>query len=109
MADAPAKACRCGGRVRRGVCDRCGPQRPQPEQRASSNARGYTYRWQQASEAYRTQHPLCEECVRQGRVTPASVVDHVVPHRGDAGRFWDQDNWEALCKTCHDRKTASGK
>ena len=49
------------------------------------------------------------ECVRQGRVTPASVVDHVVPHRGDAGRFWDQDNWEALCKTCHDRKTASGK
>jgi 5-methylcytosine-specific restriction protein A len=20
--------------------------------------------------------------------------------------FWDEDNWQALCKPCHDRKTA---
>jgi 5-methylcytosine-specific restriction protein A len=34
------------------------------------------------------------------------VVDHVVPHRGDPVVFWDQDNWRALCKRCHDAKTA---
>ncbi|AFR18473.1 HNH endonuclease [Burkholderia pseudomallei] len=37
---------------------------------------------------------------------PASVVDHIVPHRGDAHLFWDQSNWQAMSKSCHDRKTA---
>lgn len=37
---------------------------------------------------------------------PASVVDHIVPHRGDANLFWDQSNWQAMSKSCHDRKTA---
>ena len=26
----------------------------------------------------------------QGRVVPATVVDHVVPHRGDQKLFWDE-------------------
>jgi 5-methylcytosine-specific restriction protein A len=34
------------------------------------------------------------------------VVDHVVPHRGDAVLFWNKRNWAALCKPCHDAKTA---
>lgn len=37
----------------------------------------------------------------------ASVVDHVIPHRGDKALFWDSDNWQPLCKPCHDRKTAA--
>jgi 5-methylcytosine-specific restriction protein A len=39
-------------------------------------------------------------------VVAATVVDHVVPHRGDAALFWDEVNWAALCKRCHDAKTA---
>ena len=35
----------------------------------------------------------------------ATVVDHIVPHRGDPKLFWDTDNWQALCKQCHDHKT----
>jgi 5-methylcytosine-specific restriction protein A len=36
------------------------------------------------------------------------VVDHIIPHRGDQYLFWDQENWQALCKDCHDRKTGRG-
>jgi 5-methylcytosine-specific restriction protein A len=51
-------------------------------------------------------HPLCEECKRNGRLTPATVVDHITPHKGNRELFWDESNWQALCKSCHDRKTA---
>jgi 5-methylcytosine-specific restriction endonuclease McrA len=58
--------------------------------------------------AFLRAHPLCEcdECKAQGRVLAASVVDHRVPHRGDMRLFWDSSNWQALSKSCHDRKTA---
>jgi 5-methylcytosine-specific restriction endonuclease McrA len=23
--------------------------------------------------------------------------------------FWDKTNWQALCKRCHDQKTATGQ
>ena len=41
-----------------------------------------------------------------GRLVPATVVDHVVPHRGDQRLFWDESNWAPACKPCHDAKTA---
>jgi 5-methylcytosine-specific restriction protein A len=40
-------------------------------------------------------------CKDVGRVAKATVVDHVVPHNGDQGLFWDDGNWQALCATCH--------
>lgn len=43
--------------------------------------------------------------MRQGRYTKATVVDHITPHRGDPGLFWDEANWQPMCKQCHDRKT----
>jgi len=41
-------------------------------------------------------------CEARGRVTPATVVDHITPHRGDMARFWDRENWQSLCAPCHD-------
>lgn len=32
----------------------------------------------------------------------AEVVDHIQPHKGDTDLFHDPDNWQALCKQCHD-------
>jgi 5-methylcytosine-specific restriction protein A len=55
---------------------------------------------------YLYRHPLCVNCHDQGYLEPATVVDHIQPHRGDQALFWDPSNWQALCKTCHDRKTA---
>lgn len=68
----------------------------------SSTQRGYGYKWQKAREQFLHQHPLCAYCERSGMVTAATVVDHKVPHRGDQALFWDQDNWQPLCKPCHD-------
>jgi len=41
------------------------------------------------------------------RLTAANVVDHRIPHRGDEELFWDESNWQAMAKECHDRKTAA--
>jgi hypothetical protein len=30
------------------------------------------------------------------------VFDHVEGHHGDYEKFWDRDNWQALCKRHHD-------
>ncbi|WP_420893629.1 HNH endonuclease [Pseudomonas rhodesiae] len=75
--------------------------------RETSAQRGYSYKWQQARKAYLTKHPLCVECERQGLVVAATDLDHVVPHKGDMGVFWDSSNWQSLCHPCHSRKTAS--
>lgn len=54
--------------------------------------------------------------MKRGRHVLATVVDHKLPHRlgeakesGDKQQiaqaqklFWDQDNWQGLCKQCHD-------
>lgn len=45
-------------------------------------------------------------CGEGGKVEPATVVDHVRPHKGDADLFWHGD-LQPLCAPCHDgRKRA---
>ena len=39
-------------------------------------------------------------------MTASTTVDHIIPHKGDRKLFWDKTNWQALCKPCHDAKTA---
>lgn len=63
--------------------------------------RGYDARWQAASASYLLHHPLCRMCEEIGRTTEATLVDHVEPHRGDAAKFWDEENWQPLCVPCH--------
>ncbi len=65
-----------------------------------------TPRWKRERRGFLFLAPLCAECARDGVVTPAREVDHVVPHRGDEGLFWDRRNWQSLCRPCHSRKTA---
>lgn len=35
-------------------------------------------------------------------VIEAVIVDHIKPHKGDRTLFFDYDNTQSLCKTCHD-------
>lgn len=79
------------------------------QKRKSSNQRGYNGRWRKARETYLKHHPLCVECLKEGRYVPSTVVDHIKPHRGNQKLFWDTNNWQPLCKHHHDMKTASGK
>ncbi|MEP2204764.1 MAG: HNH endonuclease signature motif containing protein [Tateyamaria sp.] len=34
---------------------------------------------------------------------PATVVDHIIPHRGDEALFNDRNNLQSLCTPCHSR------
>ena len=77
-------------------------------ERDSASKRGYNSRWQKARAAYLKAHPLCVLCMEKHppEYTKATVVDHIKAHRMDPKLFWDQSNWRALCKSCHDKKTA---
>ena len=77
--------------------------------RGGAESRGYEARWRKARTAFLQRNPLCNECMKRGKITPATVVDHIIPHRGDRKLFWDESNWQPLCKCCHDRKTGSGR
>jgi 5-methylcytosine-specific restriction endonuclease McrA len=65
--------------------------------RPSARRRGYTTKWDQARAAFLRAHRCCAFCGK-----PATVVDHVIPHRGDMRAFWDKANWSPLCSSCHD-------
>ena len=47
----------------------------------------------------------CAEC---GVVQADLAVDHIVKHNGNAELFWNRANLQALCSSCHSRKTAHG-
>jgi 5-methylcytosine-specific restriction protein A len=84
-------------------------KREADSRRGSSSERGYGGKWRRAREAFLSRHPLCEcpECGAGAiRALAATIVDHIVPHRGDAKLFWNQKNWQAMAKPCHDAKTA---
>lgn len=75
------------------------------ERRASAAKRGYGRRWQKARIGFLTKHPLCIMCLAKGRSEPATVVDHIKPHKGDMTLFWDRSNWQPVCTVCHARLT----
>lgn len=81
-------------------------QKRYDQERGTAAQRGYNARWRRARKRFLAANPLCVECKKEGRLTPATVVDHIIPHKGDMKLFWDERNWQALCKRCHDRKTA---
>ncbi|MCL6557390.1 MAG: HNH endonuclease [Firmicutes bacterium] len=76
------------------------------EERGAAHQRGYGSNWQKYRITFLAQNPWCVECLKHGNFTPAKVVDHIIPHKGDMVLFWDTNNHQALCKRCHDAKTA---
>lgn len=80
---------------------------PFKKKRASAGARGYGPEWYAARSDYLRKHRFCAFHLEMGLHVRATVVDHVTPHRGDKVLFWNQDNWQPLCTSCHNSKTAS--
>lgn len=68
--------------------------------RPSARERGYTTAWDKEAKAFLAAFGQCTSCG-----APATVVDHVTPHKGDQRLFWDRRNWQPLCASCHGRKT----
>lgn len=77
----------------------------------NKNSRPYKHlynssRWRKLRLQFLSAHPLCETCKKHSVIKASEVVDHSRPHKGNERLFWDDSNWQALCKSCHDRKTA---
>ena len=66
-----------------------------------------TARWQRVREYKKKRNPLCEECARQGRITPMALVDHIVPIE-EGGAVFDMENLQSLCAACHNKKHGGG-
>jgi len=77
----------------------------QDARRGSATSRGYDERWRRARASFLASHPLCVECEAEGRVTAATVVDHVVSIRVAPHRRLDPTNLRAMCKPHHDART----
>ncbi len=75
--------------------------------RPTSGARGYGGRWQRLARMFLRRHPLCADPFgihAAGRgVVAAECIDHIVPLR--RGGSNDESNLQALCTSCHARKT----
>lgn len=84
------------------------------ESRPRSRDEYHTSRWTRESKVWRVKHPLCEICWKAGRITPAEVVDHIIPV-ALCGDFWDKTNWQSVCRKCNiekgnrDKKLINGK
>lgn len=81
--------------------------RPETKNTRSSTKMGYDYRWQKIRKAYLQRNPLCVECMKDGIVTVATVVDHIIPHKGNRKLFYDESNYQSLCVACHNKKSAT--
>lgn len=74
--------------------------------RATAHQRGYGHKWRKARLIFLKRNPLCVHCLENGVTTAANEVDHIIRHSGsDDPLFWNQDNWQSLCKPCHSTKT----
>lgn len=65
-----------------------------------SDPRYSTQRWKNRRREQLSFNPLCAYCAARGIVMPATVADHVIPHRGDDDLFW-YGELQSLCATCH--------
>lgn len=64
-------------------------------------------RWRELRARFLAANPCCEACkaANPSRLTPATVCDHITPHKGDVERFW-AGPFSALCASCHNSATA---
>ena len=67
--------------------------------------------WKALRQAQLQREPLCRMCREKNILTPATVCDHIEPHRGDVRKFW-LGPFQSLCADCHNSDKAlieSGK
>lgn len=67
-----------------------------------------TARWKRLRLLKLHDRVLCEQCERDGRLTIATVVDHVQPVNHGGAPFPPLDGLASLCLPCHSAKTARG-
>lgn len=79
-------------------------QRYEKYDRDPATRRRYGRAWKRIRDRYVAAHPLCEECKKQGKLTPTEEVHHILPL--SKGGTHAESNLMALCKPCHSAITA---
>ena len=92
------KLCKCGAIVK----DRCLRCYPSQQHKKTTKERGYDSRWHRLSVHKRTIDPLCENCLNEGRVTPADEVHHIVPIAVAPELRLKIGNLMSVCRSCHE-------
>lgn len=100
----PPHICTCGRTIAHSARCQCeiastrARNRRHDARRPTARQRGYSTDWEKARLEWLAYHPSCNMCG-----APATLVDHVKPHRGGKKLFWDWRNWQSLCAPCHNR------
>ncbi|WP_299312384.1 HNH endonuclease signature motif containing protein [uncultured Halomonas sp.] len=110
MPKSPPRPCRvpgCPGKTtaQHGYCEQHAHlgswQKPEhPGRRARQGGRPWRRR---RDRVLQRDKGLCQPCLQQGRVTPATEVDHILNIA--RGGSESDDNLQAICAACHREKT----
>jgi 5-methylcytosine-specific restriction enzyme A len=76
---------------------------PWQHKRQSATARGYGAEHKRLRKILLAAEPLCRECRKKGRITAATIADHIIPL--SRGGKTELSNYQPLCRDCSDRKT----
>ena len=68
-------------------------------ERAPDVHRKYGRAWKRIRDRYAMEHPYCERCLAEGRMTPMEEVHHIVPL--SSGGTHERSNLMSLCQSCH--------
>ncbi len=73
-----------------------------------------TRRWRNLRRLKMISNPICEECLKVGKVTPTEDVHHIISFMSVKDPYerrklaYDYDNLESLCRACHNKKHRQG-
>ena len=67
--------------------------------RPSDYGNRYGREWKRIRARYVLRHPLCERCLKEGRLTSVEEVHHILPI--SQGGDHRESNLMSLCQSCH--------
>ena len=68
-------------------------------ERSPDTNKKYGRAWKRIRDRYVREHPLCERCLAEGRLTPGEEVHHILPI--SQGGTHNPENLMSLCQSCH--------
>ena len=74
----------------------------------SADKRGYGREHRRLREQLLREEPLCRMCKAKGRITVATIADHIIPI-AKGGAVHSIENLQAVCVSCHTDKSNADK